>query len=106
MSILAIRTDHYYRTSNNMFSIFRYIYYSSINGEYVPMKSIKRVHFTSYVLISGVCVWIEPIYIYVILYYLIAYVFAFVERPCAVSGVSYVSGSCHSRIVREVVIAR
>ena len=48
--------------------------------------------------------WIEHIYLHVILYYLIVYVFAFVERPCAVSGVSYSSGSCCCRIVREVVI--
>ena len=50
---------------------------------------IKHVHFISYVLMSGVCVWIEHIYLQVILYYLIVYVFAFLERPCAVSGVSY-----------------
>ena len=49
--------------------------------------------------------WIEPIYLYVILYYLIVCVFAFVERSCAVSGVSYSSGSGCSRIVREVIIA-
>ena len=50
--------------------------------------------------------WIEPIYLYVILYYLIVYVFAFVERPCAVSGVSYSSGSCCSRIVQEFACSR
>ena len=61
--------------------------------------------FIAYVLISGVCVRIEPICLYVILYYLIVYVIAFVERPCTVSGVSYSSGSCCSRIVLEVVVA-
>ena len=66
---------------------------------------IKRVHSISYVLISEVCVWIEHIYLHVILYYLIAYVFVFVERSCAVSGVSYSSGSCLSRIIREFVVA-
>ena len=68
----------------------------------VEDKYIKRVHCVSYVLISGVCMrrgHIFPYVIFVIIKNI--YVFAFVERSCAVSGVSGSSTSDSCRIVRD-----
>ena len=69
---------------------------------------VKRVHFMSYVILSGVNSCMDGTYIYIYIYIHVITnlissqcVFAFAERPCTVSGVRFsrVSGSGR---VREV----